>query len=284
MDVSSPNSSQIAYWNEEAAARWVGFQESTDAAFAAITERVLGEARPQAGETVLDVGCGCGETVLELAQRVGPNGHVLGVDVSKAMLDLARERTRRENLKNVKLILADASTHRFDDGAFDLAFSRFGVMFFDNPVVAFANIKRSLRERGRITFVCWRDLSENPFFFVPLEAAKPFLEPQAQPDPESPGPLSFANPDRVRRILREAGFTTIEVTRHDTVVKMSGPNDLDSAAEFATQIGPVSRALAGADGSLRSTVKAAIFEALRAHERAEGVVLSASVWVVSARP
>jgi len=199
------------------------------------------------------------------------------------MLDLAAERTRRRHLTNVKLVLADASAHRFGEGAFDLAFSRFGVMFFDNPVNAFANIKRSLRDGGRLTFMCWRELSENPWFFVPLAAAKPYLAPQAQPDPESPGPLSFAGPDRVRRILQEAGFTAVELNRHDTAMRLSGPNQLESAADFATQIGPVSRALAGADANLRAIAKAAILEALREHETAEGVFLPASVWFVSGR-
>jgi len=283
VDVSDENAGQIAYWNDEAGARWAALQERTDAAFAVITETALDYASPAADEAVLDVGCGCGATVLELARRVGPNGNVLGIDVSEAMLNLAAERARRRHLMNVNLVLADASTHRFSEGAFDLAFSRFGVMFFDNPVKAFANIKRSLRDSGWLTFICWRDLSENPWFFVPLAAAKPYLAPQAQADPESPGPLSFADPDRVWRILQQAGFTTIELNRHDTMMRLSGPNELESAADFATQIGPVSRALAGVDESLRTTVKAAILEVLREYEDAEGVFLPASVWIVSGR-
>jgi len=281
--VADENAGQIAYWNDEAGARWAALQERTDAAFAVMTEAALDYASPQTDEAVLDVGCGCGETVLELARRVGPNGNVMGVDVSKAMLDLAAERTRRRHLTNVQLVLADASTHRFSEGAYDLAFSRFGVMFFDNPVKAFANIKRSLRDGGRLTFTCWRDLSQNPWFFVPLAAAKPYLGPQAQPDPESPGPLSFADPNRVRLILQRAGFTTIELIQYDTMMRLSGPNELESAADFATRLGPVSRALTGADESLKATVKAAILEVLREHEAAEGVFLPASVWIVSGR-
>ncbi len=282
-DVSDANAGQIAYWNDEAGSRWAALQRRTDAAFSVVTEAALDYAGPAADEAVLDVGCGCGATVLELARRVGPNGNVLGVDVSKAMLDIATERTRRRHLMNVQLVLADASTHRFGEAAFDLAFSRFGVMFFDNPVSAFANIKRSLRDGGRLTFICWRDLAENPWFFVPLAAAKAYLPPQAQPDPESPGPLSFADKDRVYRILQRAGFTAIELNRHDTMMRLSGPNELESAADFATQIGPVSRALAGADASLRIDVRAAILEVLREHEGPEGVFLPASVWIVSGR-
>jgi SAM-dependent methyltransferase len=277
------NAEQIAYWNDEAGARWAALHERTDAAFSLVTKTALDAANPQADEAVLDVGCGCGETVLELARRVGRSGSAVGVDVSKAMLDVAAERVQRDRAANVTLLLGDASTHPFDEGAFDLVFSRFGVMFFDAPVDAFANIKRSLRDGGRLTFICWRELSANPWFFVPLAAAKPFVAPQPPMDPESPGPLAFADADRVRRILQQAGFTSIEVKRHDTMMRLSGPDGLESAANFATQIGPVSRALAGADANVRSSVRSAILETLREHETPEGVFLAASVWIVSAR-
>jgi SAM-dependent methyltransferase len=277
------NSGQIEYWNTEAGSRWVAFQERIDTAFAQVTAAALDDAKPQPDEAVLDVGCGCGTTVLELLRRVGPRGRVEGIDVSKPMLEAAAERARAQRATNVKLVLADAATHEFDEGAFDLVFSRFGVMFFDDPAGAFANIRRSLRAGARLRCVCWRELAANPWFRVPMTAAKPHLPPQPQPDPEAPGPLAFADADRVRRILEEAGFTNIELKRHDATIKMAGPHGLESAADFAVQLGPVARALAGADASLHATVRAAVLDALREHETAEGVYLGASVWFVSAQ-
>jgi SAM-dependent methyltransferase len=279
----SLNADQIAYWNSDAGVRWTALQQRIDALFAPLTEAALDYAGPNIGEHVLDVGCGCGATVLELAARVGPAGKILGIDVSKVMLDLAAERVRSRQFNNVTLLLADASTHPFEQGVSDLAFSRFGVMFFDNPEKAFANIRRSLKPGGRLAFVCWRTMSENPWFVVPFAAAKPHLPPQKPQEPEAPGPFAFADPDRVRRILGTAGFSDVELIRHDTTMRLAGPNEVELAADFASQIGPVSRALADGEPSARAAAKAAILQELGKHEGPEGILLSASTWLVSAR-
>jgi SAM-dependent methyltransferase len=280
---SSANADQIAYWNSDAGKRWVRLQQRTDALFAEISSAAIEHAGVASGQRILDVGCGCGATVLALASRVRPDGRVVGVDVSKVMLDVAAERVRMQDLTNVQLLLADASAYPLDPAAFDLAFSRFGVMFFADPAGAFANVKRSLGPGGKLVFVCWRKMSENPWFLVPWLAAKPHLPPQPPPDPEAPGPFAFADPDRIRRILAAAGFSGIEILRHDAALELGGPGQLTQAADFAVQIGPVSRALVGADTGTREAVAAAVLETLRAHERPEGIHLGAGVWFVSAR-
>jgi SAM-dependent methyltransferase len=152
---TGPNAAQIAYWNSEAGPRWVAMQERMDALLAPLLHAALERARPEAGERVLDIGCGCGATLLELAGRIGSGGSVLGVDVSAPMLGRARERVQANALAHVRLTLSDAATHAFAPGAFNLAFSRFGVMFFDDPVGAFANIRTALAATGRLVFVCW---------------------------------------------------------------------------------------------------------------------------------
>lgn len=276
------NADQIAYWNDEAGPRWVDLQQRTDAAFSQVTAAALAYAGPKPGQRVLDIGCGCGATVLDLARRVGPDGHVVGVDVSKVMLEVAGERARSEHLDNATLLLADASTYPFEGGAFDLAFSRFGVMFFDDPVQAFANIRRALKPGGRLAFISWLPLAENPWFLVPFTAAKPHLPPLPPSDPAAPGPFSFADPERVRGILDAAGFSAIEVARHDTAMRMAGPNELAAAANLATRLGPVTRALLGVHASVRDAAEAAILEELRKHEGPDGVILPGSVWLVSA--
>ena len=145
---------------------------------------------------MLDIGCGCGATLLELAGRVGPTGSVAGIDISVPMLGRARERLREHMLTNIQVMQSDAATHAFTPGAFDLAFSRFGVMFFDEPVAAFANIRSALAASGRLAFACWAPPQDNPWLVVPLAVARPYLPPQPETDPDAPGPFAFANPDR----------------------------------------------------------------------------------------
>jgi SAM-dependent methyltransferase len=280
---SDPNAEQIAYWNDEAGTRWTTIQRRTDELFGVLTAAAIDSADPRPGESVLDVGCGCGATVLELARRVGPAGRVVGVDVSRPMLALASERVQAEGLRTVTLHLADAATYPFRAAEFDLAFSRFGVMFFGDPVTAFANIRRSLRAGGRLACLTWRPLADNPWFAVPLAAALRHVPPPAPADPEAPGPMSFADPARVQRILSGAGFAAIELQRRDVMMKLSGPNEVDRATEFATQVGPASRALIGAAPAAQAAATTAIRDALADYDGPSGVILPGSVWFVTAR-
>lgn len=274
------NADQIAYWNEQAGPRWVAAQERLDATFAPLTETVIDFAAPRAGERALDIGCGCGATVLALAPRAG---EVVGVDVSKVMLEVARKRVRARGLGNVILLLADAATHPFPPASFDLAFSRFGIMFFDDSVDAFAAIRQALRPGGRLAFVTWRRFSDNPWFLVPYLAVKALLPPQPPADPEAPGPFRFAEADTLHRVLTDAGFSEIELVRHDRTMPLAGPGELDRAVQFAMEVGPITRALAGADEAARASAPAAVRDALRPHESAEGILLGISTWLVSAR-
>jgi SAM-dependent methyltransferase len=280
---SDPNAEQIAYWNDEAGTRWTAIQQRTDELFAGLTTDALDSVNPCPGEAILDVGCGCGATVLELARRVAPAGRVVGVDVSEPMLGLAGQRVSAQGLPNVTLHVADAATFPFDAAEFDIAFSRFGVMFFGAPVAAFANIRRALRPGGRLAFLAWRPLADNPWFGVPLAAVLPHVPAPAAPDPEAPGPMSFADATRVERILREAGFAAIELERRDVMMKLSDANELERAAEFATQVGPASRALAAAAPGAQAAARAAIRDALAAYDGPGGIRLPGSVWFVTAR-
>jgi SAM-dependent methyltransferase len=273
------NADEIAYWNADAGDRWVRWQEQLDAAFAPITAAAIASANPRGGEAALDVGCGCGATVLGLARGVGSGGRVVGVDVSEPMLAVAESRVRAAGLTNVTLLLSDASSHPFEPATFDLAFSRFGVMFFENPVEAFANIRRALRPDGRIGFVCWRGLGENPWFHVPLDAVLPLVPKPPKPDPEAPGPMAFADPDRVRRVLAGAGYRNVRIDAFDTRVSLGARAN---AVDFLLQIGPASRLLEGADAGTRATAAERIAEALRSYETADGVTFDVAVWVVGA--
>lgn len=276
-----PNLTEIAYWNDDAGSRWVTFAQQIDRAFAPLTAAGLAAATVRAGEAVLDIGCGCGATLLEQAKVVGTTGSVVGVDVSQPMLAVAEQRARLLGLANVRCVLADASNYAFAQGAFNLEFSRFGVMFFDDPAGAFGNLRRALRADGRLVFVCWRELAANPWFHVPLEAVRPCVPAQPAPDPEAPGPLAFADPDRVRGILERAGFDDVQFARFDAGLPVG---DRMSAGELLSQIGPTARLLSGANESARADAKRALDRALHMHEIDGEVVLGASVWIVAARP
>jgi len=272
------NGMQIEYWNGMGGERFARSQEAIDRSMAKISEAAIAFAAPQTDERVLDIGCGCGTSTFRLREKVGPNGATAGVDVSKVMLNVARARAAASNA-DIAFVEDDASTHDFQP-VFDLVFSRFGVMFFADPVSAFANIRTALTKTGRLTFVCWRSLPENLWAYTPLVAARPFLPPMDPPDPHAPGPFAFADGDRVHRILSSAGFNAITVEKLDTTMAM-GANIEDAATE-AMNIGPVSRAAADLDQPTREKIRAAIVDAFGKYKTPEGVTLPAACWLVRA--
>ena len=284
--LDGPNARQAEFWNSPATAPWVTIQERLDAHFAPLARATLDVALPAAGEHVLDVGCGCGATVLELARHVGATGHVAGVDISAPMLDRARSRVEAAGLSHVTLTLADAATHSFEPAGFDLVFSRLGVMFFADPAAAFANLRAALKPTGRLVMACIRTQAENPQTVTAVQAARPLLPPGALPaaGPEEPGMFSLANPARVRRVLETAGFRDIVLTPHDEAMKLAGPGGAAEAAAFSVQFGPLPRALAEADVDVRRAVLEAVTETYRRLESPDGIVLGAAFWIVTARP
>jgi SAM-dependent methyltransferase len=280
---TTPNAQQVEYWNSAAAQTWVKLQTRLDQLFHPLTQVALEHTAPRPGDRVIDIGCGCGATVLELARRVGPGGHVLGVDLSGPMLDLARKRAAEAGFTQTTLVQTDMSTYGFAPQDFDLAFSRFGVMFFADPVAAFANLRGALQPSGRLVFVCFRPLAENAWIREPLAAAQHLLPPSPLPGPEEPGQFAFADPERVRRILLEAGFRDIVFTKHDPVMQLAGPGGAMQAAELASQIGPIARALIDAPESLRTAVRDALVAAFRRHDGPDGIALPGANWIVAAR-
>src|SRR3954470_5506019 len=183
---------QIEYWNSEAGRAWTARQHSWDIAMKPFSDAALIRAAVQPGERVIDIGCGCGATTLELARLVGPQGRALGIDVSKPMLDRAKERAAGNPV--LSFAEADATTYRFEPGAADLLFSRHGVMFFPEPERAFANLRGALKPTGRVAFSCFRAPKQNPLVTTLLAAVSDFVPPLPQLGPEDPGPFAFADP------------------------------------------------------------------------------------------
>ncbi|MFN4017568.1 MAG: class I SAM-dependent methyltransferase [Reyranella sp.] len=268
---------QAAHWNGAGGQGWLKAQARLDHSLVEIGRRVLALADAQPGETAIDVGCGPGGTTAALAQSVGSGGHVLGVDISQPLIDAAL--TRR--LPNATFVVADAGTYPFDAASADLVFSRFGVMFFADPVAAFTNLRRALKPSGRLAFVCWRAPRENPWSLAPVKAAAPFLPPLPRPGPEDPGQFAFADPARVERILKGAGFTGLAIEPLDVQMWMGG--DVADVVTSAGRFGPLARAFADADPAAVAKAKAAIVELLKPHATRDGVSLPGGCWLVSAR-
>lgn len=273
------NADQIEYWNGPPGEKWVKNQQVMDASLASATTALLSLAAIQPGERVLDIGCGTGQTSLLAADAVGEGGDVLGVDVSRQLLALARRRA--EGRANITFIEADAATYAFTPDR-DLMMSRFGVMFFDDPTGAFANLRKAAKPSGRFAFICWRPVAENEYAAMPFEIAKPLMPPLPPADPYAPGPFAMSDPDRLRTILTGAGFSDIAIAKHDGLMPMG--KTAEEAGIQATSLGPTARALRRFEPDVSGRVLAAVTEAFRSYPKTDGVIhCRIACWLVSAR-
>ncbi len=282
--MAAANSHQIEDWNGPLGQRWAEEQAYLDRLTGPFGAAALKAAAPRTGERVVDVGCGCGDTTLDLARAVGASGAVLGVDVSQPMLAVARRRAAESGLPNVEFREADAAVASLPRDQ-DLLFSRFGVMFFDAPVPAFANLRRALHDKGRMAFVCWRAPRENPWAMAPLSAGRAIVAaPSDAPttDPTAPGPFAFADETRVRAIMLEAGFRDVVAERVDAPVYL-GSSPVN-AARGASRMGPLSRHIRDYGAGREEAIVEAVTRALEPHAAPDGSVsLPGACWVISAQ-
>jgi len=277
-DHAALHARQLAEWNGESGRRWATEQVRTDRAMAAIAAVLLERAAPRPGEAVIDVGCGGGITTALIADAVGSAGRVLALDVSAPLLEGARRRLAGR--PNVAFLLGDAAALPLEGTGADLLASRFGVMFFGDPVAGFANLRRGLRPGGRTVFACWRRPSENPWMTLPLHAAYRHVPRLPEQAPTDPGPFAFADPDHVRAVLVGAGFVDASLEPVDLAMDLGA--DLDEALAFLLEIGPTSRALEGHSEANRHAVAASIREVLAPYVSAAGVRVPAAIWIVRA--
>jgi SAM-dependent methyltransferase len=251
-----------------------------DANLEAHGRAVLDAVGVRPGESFLDVGCGCGALTLDIARRVGPRGLAVGVDISAPMLARAEERANLERLVRVRFDRADAQTASLGEGRYDAVVSRFGVMFFDDPVAAFTNLERALRAGGRLGFVCWQPTRDNPWINVPERAVSEVV-PVPPMDSSAPGPFALADPDRVRSILDAAGFAALEVS--PLHLRISFGRNAREAAEQLVTMGPVGRALLEADAATKERAIVAVERAVSPAATRSGVVLDSNAWLVTGR-
>lgn len=276
--MSSSNAEQIEYWNEKAGPTWVESQERVDRMLTPLTAILMERAAARRGERVLDVGCGCGDTSLQLASA---GAAVWGIDISGPMLARAEERARKLGLDNVSFSQTDASTQSLTPDH-DLIISRFGVMFFSDPTEAFRNLHRGMAPGARLCFLCWQPPRENPWMAVSGAALQPFLQPpETPPDPRAPGPFAFSDEDYLAQILGDAGFSEVDI--RSTTADVHIGDDLDDAIDSQSRIGPMARALAELEGEQRERAIAAARAALSPYVTESGLDLGAACWLVYAR-
>lgn len=258
-----------AFWSQDGGASWAVLQPLMDRLYQGVTDAVIEAADPGAGAMVLDIGCGGGSTTLAMARRLAPGGRCVGVDVSPDLVAAAQAKLRDEP---ASFLLGDAQVYPFESAAFDGVMSRFGVMFFDDPVAAFANIRRTVKRDGKLAFACWRSPADNPLVQVPMQAVAPLL-PQglpAPPPPGSPGRFAFADPDRVRGILEASGWRDIAIAPLDT----PSPLSVDELIAVSLRTLP---------NELRDQARAAAAEKLQTYV-VDGVVpMVSACWLVTAR-
>jgi SAM-dependent methyltransferase len=278
----STNDEQSEFW-EQLAPDWLASEEHTELVSGRFGESAMARLALTAGARVLDVGCGSGSTTIELARRVEPEGAALGVDIAPTMVEAARRHAASLGVANVSFAVADAQTEPFETGSFDAVFSRFGVMFFADPVAALANIRSALRTEGELAFACWQQIFANEWMLVPgmaLVEVTGSLPPM--PGPGEPGPFSMADPDQLRSVLVDAGFTQIEITPQTETIVLQGPR-IESLVELSRRVGPVREVLRTADAETATRVVDAVRAALLGRVEAGTLQLGAAALVVSAR-
>jgi SAM-dependent methyltransferase len=288
------NREQAEHWNSgDDAGHWVTKQARYDGMLAAFGEMVLTQAELAPGEAVLDIGCGCGATTLAAASAVASGaasgaasgvapGRAVGADLSAPMLARAREDAAAAGLSNITFIEADAQIHPFDPASFDAVISRFGVMFFNDPVAAFGNLRAAARPGGRLSFVCWQPMMANEWLVVAGGALAEHVPFPEHGPPDAPGMFALADPDRVRRILSDSGWSAVGFEGMETQMPVGGTGTIDDAVDFL-RTGSLGRTmLAGADDDTRARAEASVRAALAPFATDDGVYMGAAVWLVRA--
>ncbi|WP_195822011.1 class I SAM-dependent methyltransferase [Roseobacter sp. MH60115] len=279
--MSQDNSDQAAFWTTSAGQKWVEQQEMLDAFMQPVLDGLFERAPLRPGDRVLDIGCGTGASTLQAADRVGADGFVFGADISPTMLTHAS--ARAEGASNVAFEVADAAAYRFDVRSFDHLISRFGVMFFAEPVAAFRNILTGLKPGAEVTFAAWGQIQQNPWFTIAAHAAKEALGAPPSVDPDAPGPFAFRDVARVTDILTEAGFT--DVSADVAALHLAPPGLLPEVARMATSVGPAARTVEYFQGSAADAdaIAVRVEKVFEAFQTDQGVRVPAEINFFKAR-
>ena len=268
---------QAKLWNGSSGHAWVDAQDLLDRVLQPFEDLLLREVDARSPSRVLDIGCGTGSTTLAIARRLGARGQCTGIDISEPMLALARTRAAREG-STAQFVRADAQTHVFVPGTADLVVSRFGVMFFEDPVQAFTNLRHATAAGGALRCIAWRSAAENPFMTTAERSAGPLLPDLPPRRPDGPGQFAFGSESRVRAILEQGGWTDVEVRPIDVTCAMPEPE----LTRYFTRLGPVGMALPGLDEPLREQVVTTVRAAFERYVHGSEVRFTAACWMLEA--
>ena len=272
------NAEQIALWNDTAGRAWVETQKTLDAVLAPFEDLLVEAVAERKAQRVLDVGCGTGSVALAVARQLGSKGTAVGVDVSQPMIALAKQRAERAN-SPARFFCADAQTYAFDAASFDMIISRFGVMFFDDPVRAFANLRRAATKGARLQAIAWRSAADNPFMTTAERAAAPFVPEMPARRPDEPGQFAFADKSRVHSILEKSGWSEIDIRPLDVACTLP-ERELQG---YITRLGPLGRVLQQFDEQKRAHIIEAVRAAFDPFVHGAEVRFTAACWAVRAR-
>ena len=276
---SAANEAQARLWNARVGEIWVEQQAMLDRLFQPFEQRLVEAIRQYGAADILDVGCGAGATSLAAARDLGDRGRCTGVDISVPLIEAARRRAEAAGLDNCRFIAADAQQHVFESGVFDAVISRFGIMFFDDPVAAFANLGRAARPDAGLAVIAWRDAGENPFMTAAERAAAPLLPELPARDPGAPGQFAFADAERVRGLLTTAGWRDIDIQPIDVACTLSR----DDLEVYLARMGLVGGLLPDLDEARRDGVLAAVRQAFEAYVTDDTAHFTAACWLIRAR-
>ena len=276
------NIKQKEFWSGAGGDVWVNKQKEMDIMLNPLGQRAIEKLTLSSSEIILDIGCGCGATTLEIAKDI-PKGKITGVDISEPMLDRAREDALKMSLSNADFVVKDVQTDEIDNNHFDIAFSRFGVMFFEDPCDAFKNINKALKKGGQLSFVCWQQASLNPWQSLSIEVIRGFLDLPAPP-PKGPGPFAFEDKSYIQDILESSNFQEIEIMGNEEQIIMFSGKSLKEACEDYLTINPiVTEMLKNSANELKEEILEALMTKFSDFHKEEGLVFPSATWIVTAK-
>ncbi len=279
--MSEVNKNQRDFWSGKGGDIWVERQNAMDTMLSPLGEAALNKLNLNEGENVLDIGCGCGHTTLNIAKRISPDGQVTGLDISEPMLKRAKESANEMSISNASFNCVDVQTDDMGEEVYSAAFSRFGVMFFEDPIAAFRNINKSLITGASLSFVCWQSPALNPWQSLFIEAVKKYVD-LPSPPPRSPSPFAFMESEYVSSILEESNFQNIMIEGHEAEVNMFSGRSLSDSVKDYISINPVvSGMLKDSTEQEKTEIINSAIEAFSPYYSAKGLMFPSATWLVT---